>query len=465
MDAMTWAHDEFRAASLPDARLTWRLVAVAACIRENPCGTLPQAIRGPAALKGAYRLLSHPEVSHAKIVQPHVEGTRAACAQPGEYLLIEDTTTLSFSQRGEMTGMGPLTHGYSQGLLAHTCLAARVEGWDEAFKPQAMLCGLFAQECWARQAPTGTRPERKKAKRKKATALPVPLESDRWARALHHTQGPPPGATWTLVADRECDIFEVLARCAERGADWVIRAAQDRKTTSEESVFEAAVQAPLLGSYSIALRARQGVPARKAHVQVRALSTALCAPRGITTRNAVSTWLVDVRETDADGVAEPLHWLLLTSWPCESLAKARRAIEAYSCRWLIEEYHKALKTGTKIEESQLTTAHSIEALLAIHSVIAVELLQLKLLARTRPDEPITEDTITPPMLAVLETQHRRPDRGWTNASLLSAIAQMGGYLARKHDGPPGWLSIWRGWLRLSFMAEGYLLALEQQRYG
>jgi hypothetical protein len=23
---------------------------------------------------------------------------------------------------------------------------------------------------------------------------------------------------------------------------------------------------------------------------------------------------------------------------------------------------------------------------------------------------------------------------------------MGGYLNRKNDGPPGWLSIWRGWM-------------------
>jgi hypothetical protein len=45
---------------------------------------------------------------------------------------------------------------------------------------------------------------------------------------------------------------------------------------------------------------------------------------------------------------------------------------------------------------------------------------------------------------------------------------MGGYLGRKHDGPPGWLSIWRGWLRLKVMTEGYVLAQQfnaQDTYG
>ena len=464
MDATNWAHDEFWRAALPDLRLRRRLVEVAACIRENPCGTLPRAVRGRAALKGAYRLLSHPGVTHDEVLRPHWERTRAACGCPGGYLLIEDTTALSFSQRGPITGMGPLTHDFSQGLSVHTCLAARIEGFDESFDARVLLEGVFGQECWARDTPQGTRKERKKAKRKNAMGPKAPRESDRWARALRQTQGPPQGAQWTYVADRESDIFEVLAQCETLGADWVIRASQPRVTASEENVFEAAANAPVLGAYTIALRARPRHAARRARVDVRSCSTSLCAPRRGKAR--VQTTLVEVREIDAGAdVAEPLHWLLLTSWPCETFEQARRVIGVYRCRWLIEEYHKALKTGTHIEESQLTTAHGIETLLAIHSVIATELLQLKLLARTRPDDAITDEHVTPSILAVLETQHQKPAPGWNNATFLSAIAQMGGYLARKRDGPPGWLSIWRGWLRLSVMAEGYALAIEQNNSG
>ena len=168
-----------------------------------------------------------------------------------------------------------------------------------------------------------------------------------------------------------------------------------------------------------------------------------------------------MREIDPPADVESLHWVLLTSWPCESFAQAQRVVGAYACRWLIEEYHKALKSGTHIEDSQLSSADPIQTLLAIHAVIAADLLQLKLLANTHPDEPVAQDLVAPESLAILEIQFTRPACGWTNASTMRAIARMGGYLGRKHDGPPGWLSIWRGWLRLKLMRQGYLVALQQ----
>jgi len=42
--------------------------------------------------------------------------------------------------------------------------------------------------------------------------------------------------------------------------------------------------------------------------------------------------------------------------------------------------------------------------------------------------------------------------------LWTSIAQLGGYQARKSDGPPGWLTIWRGWQTLNHILTGYHLA-------
>jgi hypothetical protein len=36
---------------------------------------------------------------------------------------------------------------------------------------------------------------------------------------------------------------------------------------------------------------------------------------------------------------------------------------------------------------------------------------------------------------------------------------MRGYLTRAHDGPPGWRTIWKGWLLLQALLEGAHLAL------
>ena len=41
------------------------------------------------------------------------------------------------------------------------------------------------------------------------------------------------------------------------------------------------------------------------------------------------------------------------------------------------------------------------------------------------------------------------------------IAMLGGYKARSCDGPPGWITLWRGLRRLEDMVEGYRLARPQ----
>ncbi len=95
----------------------------------------------------------------------------------------------------------------------------------------------------------------------------------------------------------------------------------------------------------------------------------------------------------------------------------------------------------------------------MHAVIAAELL-----AHTLPDVPATEEALAPGCLAVLEAMHPRPKNGWTNATLLSAIARISSHQARNNDGPPGWLSLWRGYQKLNFMAESYLIAIGQKSY-
>ena len=46
----------------------------------------------------------------------------------------------------------------------------------------------------------------------------------------------------------------------------------------------------------------------------------------------------------------------------------------------------------------------------------------------------------------------------TIADAVVWIAKLGGYLGRKGDGPPGTLTIWRGWKRLTDLADGWQLA-------
>ena len=164
--------------------------------------------------------------------------------------------------------------------------------------------------------------------------------------------------------------------------------------------------------------------------------------------------VVEVREVHAPAGVEPLHWLLLTSLPCGRRVEMRRIVARYATRWWVEEYHKALKSGAKVEESQLEHGYRLESLVAVLAIVAVRLLNAKWLARARADEAVDEAVFGPSALAILAAWHGPPKNGWTHRSVLVAVARLGGFLARRHDGLPGWETIWRGWQRLMWMCQG-----------
>jgi len=460
LDAKDWARMEFGGAELGDPRREARLVKVAAGLAQNPRGTLHGALSAWAELMGGYRLLERPEVTLEQVTAPHRRRTRHACEQPGEYLLVEDTTSLDYTTHYATQGLGRIGDDGGRGLYLHSTLALRVEGWDERHTPVVSLVGLFALQGWARTSPTQGRGQEKKARR-----LGRARESQRWAAPLAASGGPPPGVSWTHVADRESDIYEVLQKCRERRTGWIVRANQPRALADGEgSVFEAVAQAAPLGAYTLHLRARPGQPARDATLEVRAARVTLRGPwRPGGAPPPLATNVVEAREVNAPPGREPVHWVLLTSWPADTFAAACRVLQAYTRRWLIEEYHKALKTGTGVEESQLAGASSLLALVGILAVVAVRLLDMKLLAASEPEKPLAPEALHPAALTILEKKFGAPATGWTYLAVLVAIARLGGFLARKGDGPPGWISIWRGWHTLTPMVQGFLLAQGDQR--
>ncbi|MBI2890744.1 MAG: IS4 family transposase [Nitrospirae bacterium] len=456
LDPLEWAVMQFSDAHLGDVRRSKRLVRVAAALAARPTGTLPRAFPDAAGLKGGYRLLSGSEVTHEDIVEPPTRKTHQLCQQPGTYLLIEDTTQLDFTSRRATRGLGRIGDDRGRGLYVHTTLAVRVQDGQEPLSPAVTLVGLFGQSCWARTDPP------REDRQDKARRLRRPRESQRWAKALKVAGRPGAGVEWIYVADRESDIYEVFEVCRAQGVNFVVRASWPRALESHEgSVRDAVAAAPVRGGFELTLRARPGQSARRACLDLRACEVEIrgpwrpdrrCDPMGLN--------VVEVREAGAPPGVEPIHWVLLTSRPIETLDQVHRVVGFYSRRWWVEEYHKALKTGTRVEASQLSQADRVEALVGILAVVAVRLLNTKLLASATPQEPVGPEEMEPQALKILETRYGVPAGGWTRASVLIAVARMGGFLARKGDGSPGWITIWRGWSQLAPMTEGYILAEE-----
>jgi hypothetical protein len=457
-----WAESEFALAGLGDPRRTKRLVNIATNLAQSPGGTLPQAFPTWSELKAAYRFFEQPKNTFEAIQRPHWQRTRAACQQPGQYLLIEDTSELDYTSHPMAEELGCIGDGRGRGLLLHSTLAVRVEGWDEQDRPKGIVLGLLGQQCWTRWG----QPKRK-GRETRRQLMSRSRESQRWAAALEEG-GPPAGSTWIYIADRESDFYEPVERGQRQGVDFVIRGFHDRVLSEGNGHLKAVVaKAPVLGRLSLEVRARAGRAARTAQVEVRAVAVSLNGPRRLDgKRPDFRLNVVEVQEVAAPPGTEPLHWLLLTSLPCATWAQVRRVIGFYTMRWCVEEYHKALKSGAGAEDSQMERAYRIESLVAVLGVVAVRLLNAKWLARTRPDEPVNPKVFGPELLAILAVKFGKPKGGWTHRTTLVSVARVGGFLARKHDGMPGWQTIWRGWNRLIWMCHGLeTLKYEGKRSG
>jgi hypothetical protein len=100
------------------------------------------------------------------------------------------------------------------------------------------------------------------------------------------------------------------------------------------------------------------------------------------------TWCASAKSNRPQG-EKPIEWLLLTNEPVQTLADAQRVVEWYERRWIIEEYHKGMKTGCGIEDLQFTAVERLEPAIALLSAVALTLLNLRDVSRrsdahTRP---------------------------------------------------------------------------------
>lgn len=440
LDIAQWAQRQFEPCEFGDLRRTKRMIQLATQVAAKPDASTPQQTERWADCKAAYRLFDCDEVTFEAVTAPHYAATRAV--EPGTWLVINDTTELNFGYDRDLPGAGRVGNGTKdRGFYLHTAMIAATDG--------SALIGLAAQELYIRPLKKVERVGSAKRKTLKTR------ETDVWGRVIDAVGRPPAGAHWIHVCDRGADNFDVYCHLLEQQAGWVIRAAQLKRLVRtddgvERSLDEVLNAAAVVGSYELAVQANQNQPARTAHVEVRWARVVMPRPRSGISRyvrqrgvTEIAMWAVEVRESHPPAGVEPVRWVLLTSEPVNNFHDAWRIIGWYEQRPLVEEYHKCLKTGCRVEARQYQNAARLAPVIGLLSVLAVRLLQLKMVAKSNPEQPAAEIVPADWLRALpLVTKRNKPIK--TVRDFFRGLAGLGGFLGRKSDGEPGWQTIWRG---------------------
>jgi hypothetical protein len=314
------------------------------------------------------RFLRNAAVSVAEM-SSHAAGETARRVAGREVVAIQDTSELMVGgRRGRENGFGPVGRGGAvRGLLLHPVLA--VEAGTGA------LLGLVDAKVWNRVGgKSGPR-------RGRATAA---KESQRWldgaARAGEVLAA---AAQITVVADREGDIYEQFVG-HPANVHLIVRAAQDRRIEVAAAgpglLFSFADALPERDRLAVTIPAAPGRKARAAELAVRFSPVVLRKPRHGAAPDlpeTVAVTLVDVRETSRPAAGEAVHWRLLTTRAITTPGEARRVLDLYRRRWIIEEFFRTLKTaGFDIEQAEIGDPRAMTNLVGAATLAAVSVMQL-----------------------------------------------------------------------------------------
>lgn len=442
----------FGHAQLGDQRRTARLVETFDRMRRHPGGTLPDKLASPADLRAFYRLCDCEDVTHAAVIEAarqHTLTRIAAC--PGAVLVVHDATELDFTTLTSLVDdLGQIGTGSRRGYVCQNVLAVEAET-DE-------VLGLVDQVLHHRDEVPDK--ETLTELRERDTR-----ESLLWLRGTEHL----PASTQLIdISDQGSDTFEFLEHEFNSGRRFVIRAYKVRKVyAGHEAVGprrylkEYAQGLPELGRFTMDVQAQPGRKARQdAEFIVRGGPVLVCPPHakhGQHGDQPLPLYVVQVTEVAPPAGEKAIDWMLLTNEPAPTLEDAWRVTGWYERRWIVEEYHKAKKTGCQIEDMQFTTTARLEPAIALLSVVAVTLLNLRDASRRPEAKTRRASTLfAPEYVEVLSLwRYREVRRGLTVHDFFYALARLGGHQNRKRDHQPGWLVLWRGWTKLQAMLDGY----------
>ncbi len=388
-----------------------------------------------------------------QIHEPHRKATVKRLAKCRVVLAVQDTTQVDLTDHPHTAGMGYLQDQDHTGFLLHTTLMVT---------PQREPLGVLQQQVIVRDPAEWGKSQRR-------SKLPITeKESQRWLtslQAMAAMQAELPETHLVSVGDSEADIYALYAEAERLKQSFLMRACRDRiiENEAERHLWQHLEQQPVSGTLAVAVPRQGNRPARTALLSIRCAQVALRVPpleKARLPQQELTAWAILVREETppADG-EEPIEWKLLTNVPTRTFEQAAERVEWYSCRWVVEMFHKVLKSGCRLEERQFDDLENIQRFLAIDSIVAWHVLYVTLISRQAPHLPceaLFETYEWQALYCFVHKTRQPPEKVPTLSEAVAWVARLGGFIAsRKHQ--PGTTVLWRGFSRLTDISQAWLV--------
>lgn len=452
--AYGWALHELGFASFNDERLVKRAVNISANLLQHPQCSIPAAMGGWPETKAAYRFFANEKIQSANMFSAHVEQTVNRCRSEAIILVAQDTTTMNLSDK-QVEGLGRIGMGNLQGFFTHSALAMNTHG---------VPLGLLYQKTYTRKKET-----QEKDYKKKARQLPITeKEAVKWVEAIDCVKSVLLNKRVVVIGDRESDIFDVFKKGEETGTDLLVRTYHNRVIPQGDGfahLFDKARTGKIITSYTAQIPlTKNDHRTREAKLTIRCIQFLLSAGknRKKEKQTPIPVTLLDVLEENPPVGEEPIHWMLTTTLEVETAEEAVEKVRWYIYRWRIERFHYILKTGAfNVEKLQFESFQRFQKAITLYSIIACRVLWAIYQSRENPEE--NADTLfSKEEIKALCLIAKRHVYALSIKEAVTQTAKLGGFLARKRDGPPGIKTLWIGFQTLNNIVYGMMMEKDIQ---
>ncbi len=386
-------------------------------------------------------------------------------------LVIGDTTTLTLPPNKNRTDI-PLIRGNTTkcGFDLHACIMV-----DAAL---GGCYGFGGVSFYTKKKVSAGEEEQteKLARRKEVWKLPLEQkERAKWFTTPCKAIANCPGAgCYTLVGDREADIYDLMAKVDEKGWGFLYRSRCDRslssQTKGEETLYRLLEKQEVAHSYKLNLRATKKRSAHVGLMDVKYAKVSVKQPKNKKDPSLpmeVEMYVVEVKERPDTVIKreKSVHWILLTSHPVASVEDAIRIVQWYTWRWIIEQVFRTMKTeGLNIEASEVETLQGLKVLSTMACIAALSIMQLVQARDGNTKQTMEQVFLEKEQLCILslntklegrteKLKNPHPKDSLAYASWV--IARLGGWSGYQSERPPGPLTMINGLIRFFDILVGY----------